>query len=760
MSKQVSYELPLNSKDATKVELRIAKKTIEKLLAELALEKKKSNRLQIQFIESEQRFVHAVKDVPYPMIIHTENGQILAMSRGLFEITGYDESEIRTMHDWAEKVYGATYEDILVHIKDLFNYTEFRFNGEFNIRCKNGSIKNWMISSFPFDFSDESNKVVISIANDITDTKKIKQTLEESESQLKRAEMVAGIGYWKLDLKTRLFYPSVGTQNIYGISADEITMEEVSKLHHPEYIELIDQALKGQILKGKQYDVEYKINRLIDNKEVFIHSKADKLIGDDFIFGVIQDISERKEIEAELRHNESKWKLIIEASPIAMAVNDSERNITYLNSSFIKLLGYTLNDIPTVEAWWPIAYPELTYRNYIKKVWKFTLDNFTINGGVFVPIECKVVCKNGIQKNILISASSIDSARGGDQLIIFYDITERVLAEKRLLQLSKAVEQSPVSIVITNLRGEIQYANPTFSQTSGFTLDEAIGQNPRILKSGETLDIEYKKLWETITNGKKWIGEFHNKRKNGELYWESALITPIMDEKGEIINFLAVKVDITATKLAQKALEESNERYNLVSMATHDTVWDLNIVTGELIRTDRALLGPTKFQHLNANVGELNWNNLVHPDDVTDFLNSQELVFTNPNAHLWEHEYRLLTDQGKFLHVNSKGYILRDENGNAVRMIGATQDISERVAHLEDTELQNKRLREIAWIQSHIVRAPLARIMGLVDLLLIEEDMSEETKMLLQNVLLSANEFDEIIKSIIISSQTVFSTQK
>ena len=128
-------------------------------------------------------------------------------------------------------------------------------------------------------------------------------------------------------------------------------------------------------------------------------------------------------------------------------------------------------------------------------------------------------------------------------------------AEESLKVLSRAVEQNPATIVITDVKGEIEYVNPKFTQLTGYSLDEALGQNPRILKSGKTSPEEYKHLWETITSGKEWHGEFQNRKKNGDIYLESASISPITDEKGNITHFLAVKEDITERKQAEEFLK-------------------------------------------------------------------------------------------------------------------------------------------------------------------------------------------------------------
>jgi PAS domain S-box-containing protein len=126
-------------------------------------------------------------------------------------------------------------------------------------------------------------------------------------------------------------------------------------------------------------------------------------------------------------------------------------------------------------------------------------------------------------------------------------------------KLSRAVEQSANIVVITNRNGDIEYINPKFSEITGYAEAEVIGKNPRILKSGETSLEEYQRMWNTITNGGEWRGEFHNRRKDGSLYWENASIAPVKNEKGEIIHFVAVKEDITRRKAAEEALLTLNE---------------------------------------------------------------------------------------------------------------------------------------------------------------------------------------------------------
>ena len=146
---------------------------------------------------------------------------------------------------------------------------------------------------------------------------------------------------------------------------------------------------------------------------------------------------------------------------------------------------------------------------------------------------------------------------------IFHEIEiERNLkeAQQYLRKLSLVVEQSPVSVVITDLDGVIEYVNRKCAQITGYAPEELIGENPRILQSGEHPPSFYQELWRTLGTQQEWRGQFHNRKKNGESYWESALISPIVDDQGKKIGYLGIKEDITDRKKAQEELVAAKEK--------------------------------------------------------------------------------------------------------------------------------------------------------------------------------------------------------
>jgi PAS domain S-box-containing protein len=185
---------------------------------------------------------------------------------------------------------------------------------------------------------------------------------------------------------------------------------------------------------------------------------------------------------------------------------------------------------------------------------------------------------------------------------------DRKQTEEKIRQLSQAVEQSPVTIVITNINGEIEYANPKFVETTGYTIEEVVGKNPRFLKSGHTSTNEYTELWQTLSGGKEWHGEFHNKKKDGSFFWESATISPIINAQGESTHFIAIKEDITERKIAEQELinaklrAEESDRLKLAFLAnmSHEIRTPMNGILGftELLKAPH-LTGDEQQEYIN-----------------------------------------------------------------------------------------------------------------------------------------------------------------
>lgn len=285
------------------------------------------------------------------------------------------------------------------------------------------------------------------------------------------------------------------------------------------------------------------------------------------------------------------------------------------------------------------------------------------------------------------------------------DITVSKENENQLRKLSRAVEQSPASVVITNLDGNIEYVNPKFTEVTGYTLEEALGQNPRVLKSGDQPVENYRELWETITSGKEWRGEFLNKKKNGELFWEAASISPIKNEKGETTHFLAVKEDITEQKLALEKIRITRDTYQSILNSVSEAIYviDDNGIFIDVNRGAELMYGYKRKEMIGKTPGDVSAPGL---NDIA--------MVTRINAEVMASG---ISQSFEFWGVRKNGEIFPKEviinKGTYFGkdcILATARDITERKKLDEDLDHQ-ARLRDLLMeISSGFINIPLEKV--------------------------------------------------
>lgn len=262
---------------------------------------------------------------------------------------------------------------------------------------------------------------------------------------------------------------------------------------------------------------------------------------------VASDITEKRRAHDELLSQTAFLEAQIQASIDGILVVDEQGHIAQKNQRFLELF-----DIP--KALWNNGSDDVLLQDVLHKVEKpetflERVRHLYVHKKETSRDEIKL--RNGMVLDRYSSPVFGKDGRYYGRIWTFRDITERMKNEEALRQLSVAVEQSPVLVVITDLKGNITYVNRRFTECTGYSSEEAIGQNPRLLKSGHTSAEEYRQLWQTIRRGEEWRGELRNRKKNGDLYWESVVISPIRGAAGETLHFLAIKEDITKQKEAE-----------------------------------------------------------------------------------------------------------------------------------------------------------------------------------------------------------------
>ncbi|HCY40531.1 MAG TPA: hypothetical protein DHV48_04135 [Prolixibacteraceae bacterium] len=291
-----------------------------------------------------------------------------------------------------------------------------------------------------------------------------------------------------------------------------------------------------------------------------------------------------------LKESEAKYRLIAENSGDVIFTLDLDLNHTYVSPAIRELRGFdpeeamkqNISEILTPDSY-SRAVKLLSESLYIDR-------KLLNNPAPQRAIELEMIRKDGttVWTEVKASLISDENNHAVGILGVTRDISKRKFALDELRKLSRAVEQSPDSILITNKKGEIEYVNPALLKISGYSAEELIGQNPRVFNSGNRTRKEYEMLWHTITKGRVWEGEFQNKKKNGELFWEATTISPVTDKNGKITHYLAIRRDITEQNrmtqelIAAKERAEESDRLKSSFLAnmSHEIRTPLNSIMG------------------------------------------------------------------------------------------------------------------------------------------------------------------------------------
>lgn len=389
--------------------------------------------------------------------------------------------------------------------------------------------------------------------------RRTRDLLAQSEAKFRRILTNLPDIAWTADASGRILYVSPKVDQTLGYTNHEICARGVRLLVeriHPEELDSLQHAMRGLYQPGGRFDLEFRFQRK-DGVYIWLHSRAVSYRIDDVFFadGAFSDISPRKQVEMDLQAKTAFLEAQTNATIDGILVVSADGRQVLRNRCFETMflippeLFEASDDAPMLQyfasltkapdrfvarALYLYTHPDETSRDEIELV----------NGMIVDRYSAPVTGNNGHYYG---------------RIWTFRDITERRRNEDSLRQLSAAVEQSPVSVVITDARGDITYVNRKFTDTTGFNAAEVLGKNPRILNSGHSPREMYEEMWRTIRAGGEWRGEFRNRRKNGQLFWEAATISPITDGGGSISHFLAVKEDITERLALEADLRQAQK---------------------------------------------------------------------------------------------------------------------------------------------------------------------------------------------------------
>ena len=407
-----------------------------------------------------------------------------------------------------------------------------------------------------------------------------------------------------------------------------------------------------------------------------------------FALEVFAGEARRKQAEAELR----KLSLAVEQSPASIMITDLEGALEYVNPRFTELSGYTMAEVrgqnPRIiksglNA--PAVYEDLWRTITRGKVWRGELINRKKNGEIFTELA-------------LITPVHDAQGRPTHYIGLKEDITARVKSENKLRQLSRTIEQAPLSIIITDTRGVMEYVNPHCLAASGYTEAEVLGQDTRMFKSGQTPPETYEDMWQALDCEEVWRGVFSNRKKNGEVYHERAVIAPITDDAGKVTHFVALKEDITQRMRMEAALLESQKLYRLIADNTTDVIWIYDPVAARFTYCSPAvfkLRGYTPEEALQQQLHEiLTPESAAHvaralPERLARYAGGDQSAVTQIDRIDQVHR------DGKIVHAEIATTFLPNTDGRGPLILGVTRDITARIRSEEALRDSEEQFREL-----------------------------------------------------------------
>ena len=456
-------------------------------------------------------------------------------------------------------------------------------------------------------------------------TAELKNTQEQLTEAEERSRMIlefAAEGIVGVDLNGKITFVNPATTEMLGYSSEESLGRSLHELiHHSHADGSPYPAEECPMFKSYKYGAVNHVDDEVlwrkDGSSFVVQYSSTPIRKDGELVGAVvtfSDITERKEAEEKIRNSEKRLAEIIDFLPDPTWVIDNDSKVVAWNKAIERLTGIESADmvgkgnyeyaLPFYEERRPVLVDlvrmwdeeyEKTYLSVRKEGDKLFSESFHPNlgeGGTYLSATA----------SLLYDASG--KATGAIETLRDVSVAKR--AEIEFKKLSRAIEQSPTTVVITDVKGRIEYVNPKFTELTGYRAEEALGKNPRVLKSGLHPPEYYKELWETILAGEAWYGELCNKKKNGELFWESASISPIRNEEGKTTHFVAVKEDITERKRVQeeliearRAADEANKaKGDFLANMSHEIRTPMNAVIGMTHLALQTELSPKQEDYL------------------------------------------------------------------------------------------------------------------------------------------------------------------
>ncbi|WP_456408268.1 PAS domain-containing hybrid sensor histidine kinase/response regulator [Caldithrix abyssi] len=509
--------------------------------------------LEMQRMEAEERlkqseikYRNIFENTPFGIYQTSPDGRVLEANPALLNMLGFDSLEELQKRDINKEGYPES-NGRKKFLEKILNTRGYIVHEDVWLK-KDGS--PLFVREKARAVRDEQGNVLYfeGTVEDISDRKaKEEEILYQSQLIAAAQDPIIAI-----DLEYRITYWNKSAEHFYGYKEEDVKGKKIADILHINLPIKKLLRIKNEVLKNGFWRGEvgiFKKTKELAHVDMSLSLLYDSEGEPRAIVGIHRDISETVKYREAIKASEESYRGLYNAVQEAIYIQNPDGTFLDVNDGAVKMYGYPrsyfVGKTPV-----DLSAPEKNDMSMVLKKFKKALQGEPqifefwgrrANGEIF-PKIVRLYKSKYFGKDVVIALA--------------LDVTEQKRAEEELRKLSAAVEQSPDSIVITDVNGIIEYVNPKLCEVTGYSREELMGKTPAVFKSGQHPQAIYEELWKTIKSGKIWKGELQNKRKDGSLFWESVIISPLFNEKGEITQFLGLKQDITA----QKELEEEKKR--------------------------------------------------------------------------------------------------------------------------------------------------------------------------------------------------------
>lgn len=638
-------------------------------------------------------------------------------------------------------------EIIREYLKDIIERKETEAL-EIGFLTKSGKVKYAELSGKLVRYG--ANELIQFVEIDTTEKRRFESELIEAEKKYRELFENAVIGAYRTTPDGKIIDVNPAFVKMFGAKDKfEILQMKASDLYaDPRDREIFIRALE---ISDSISNFENRLKRL-DGKEIIVreHVRAvkDPLGNVIFYEGMIEDITEQKKAEEKLKESEEKYRTLVEGS-LAGTYIFQDGKFKFVSGQILSIFGFTPQEVLNTRKILEIVHPE--DRKKVIKLFTSNLKGDISKSG----FQFRIIKKNGEIAWVEVLNNLINYEGKPALLGTMLDITDRIKAEQRNRIMSQLLLSLNDAVVLTDENGNILEVNDAFCRITGYSKDEVIGKNPRILKSGLHDANFYKEMWDSILTKGYWKGEIINKKKNGEFYFALLSISSIKDEVHGLTYYLGIQSDITERK---KAEEQIRYQANLLENVNDAIIAaDLNYRITSWNKAAEKMYGYKAEEVIGKEISEVvkvEFPGLTR-EQVRQIL--QEKGF-------WKGEAIHYNRFGEKIYVSSSLSIIRDINGNPIGTVGINRDITEQKKaeeklklYAEQLEIANAQLQELNKLKSeflantsHELRTPLNSIIGFLNL--IKEGLYESKEEMMQfvdNALMSARHLLNIINDIL-----------